>query len=221
MSLRLLALVVVSAVVVAALVLVAAPRAARARAAPIPGWLQSARLQLAHLPVRAAAPMTGYSREQFGPAWQDVDGNHCDTRDDILRRDLKQIVSKAGSRCVVARGTLHDPYTGKTIAFVRGVGTSTAVQIDHVVALGDAWRTGAAAWAPARRLGYANSRLVLLAVDGPANEAKGDDDASEWLPPQVTYRCRYVARQLSIKTHFRLWLTSSEHAAVAAVLAAC
>ena len=88
--------------------------------------------------------MTGYSRARFGPAWADTDGNHCDTRDDILKRDLRKVTFKTGSTCVIASGALHDPYTGKKIAFVRGVGTSTAVQIDHVVALADAWRTGAA-----------------------------------------------------------------------------
>jgi hypothetical protein len=95
---------------------------------------------------------------------------------------------------------LADPYTGKVIHFVRGVKTSTAVQIDHVVALGNAWRTGAAKWTDAKRLRYANDPVVLLAVDGPQNESKGDDDASEWLPPRKAYDCRYVAKQITIKT---------------------
>ena len=127
--------------------------------------------------------MTGYSRDKFGEPWADVDHNGCDTRNDILKRDLTKEVFKAGSSCIVQTGLLADPYTGKTIDFVRGVKTSSAVQIDHVVALGDAWRTGAAKWTAKKRLSYANDRVVLLAVDGPQNEAKGDDDASEWLPP--------------------------------------
>jgi hypothetical protein len=165
--------------------------------------------------------MSGYARAQFGPAWADVDGNHCDTRDDILRRDLKHPALKDGSACVVVSGTLRDPYTGKTITFQRGVETSAAVQIDHVVALGDAWRTGAATWTADRRLRYANDRIVLLAVDGPTNGAKSDADAAGWLPPRTAYQCRYVVRQLSIKTKYRLWLTREEHDAIAAVLTHC
>jgi hypothetical protein len=164
--------------------------------------------------------MTGYSRAKFGPAWEDVDENGCDTRDDILKRDLKLVVFKSGD-CVVATGTLHDPYTGTTIHFVRGVGTSTAVQIDHVVALAAAWRTGAANWTGARREAYANDPSVLLAVDGPQNEAKGDDDASQWLPPKKSFDCRYVARQIAIKIKYDLWLTKVEHDAMAAQLGGC
>jgi hypothetical protein len=186
-----------------------------------PRWLETALRQLPRLAVHRAGTMKDYSREQFGPAWKDVDGNHCDTRDDILGRDLRKVVLKPRSTCTVATGTLHDTYTGKTIHFVRGVKTSAAVQIDHVVALGDAWRTGAATWTPQRRLRYANDRLVLLAVDGPANEAKGDGDAAEWLPPRAAYRCRYVARQVSIKTRYRLWLTRAEQKAITKLLDDC
>ena len=93
---------------------------------------------------RAGRPKTGYDREQFGPAWSDVDRNGCDTRNDILKRDLAGETFKPGTHdCVVLTGTLDDPYTGKTIAFSRGQGTSEAVQIDHVVALSDAWQKGA------------------------------------------------------------------------------
>lgn len=148
--------------------------------------------------------MTAYSRAQFGTEWKDVDQNGCDTRNDILARDLKQIVLKAGDDCVVATGMLHDPYTATTITFVRGAGTSSKVQIDHLVALAAAWRTGAAQWTASRRVTYANDRSVLLAVDGPRNGSKGDRDASEWLPPNVLYHCRYVAKQIAIKTKYRL-----------------
>ena len=99
--------------------------------------------------------------------------------------------------------------------------TSTAVQIDHVVALGDAWRTGAAKWTAAKRLRYANDPVVLLAVDGPQNEAKGDDDASEWLPPRKAYDCTYVAKQITIKTRYALWVTATERSAMAATLKTC
>jgi hypothetical protein len=178
-----------------------------------------ARAELARVAVHPAASMSGYSRDQFGPAWEDVDGNGCDTRNDILRRDLTKIAFEPESACTVASGVLHDPYTGRTIGFRRGVGTSSAVQIDHVVALADAWRTGAAGWTPTKRLRYANDPLVLLAVDGPTNEAKGDDDASDWLPPARGYDCTYAKKQIAIKRAYDLWMTSTEKQALVRVLA--
>lgn len=206
------------AALAAALCLPAAGAAAATRA---PGWLKLARTELPQLRVESPAPMTGYSRAKFGPAWSDVDDNGCDTRDDVLKRDLRSIAFKTGSTCVVQTGTLHDPYVGTVIHFVRGVGTSTTVQIDHVVALGDAWQTGAATWTAARRLDYANDPSVLLAVDGPANEAKGDADAAHWLPARKSFDCRYVARQIAIKTKYDLWLTGPEHDAMSTLLAGC
>ena len=166
----------------------------------------------------AGRPDDGLLAPQVGPAWQDVDRNHCDTRDDILRRDLVPFTLKPGSKCVVVSGDLHDPYTGKIIHFVRGA-ASTVVQIDHVVALAAAWRTGAAEWRPHRRLVYANDPAVLLAVNGPANEAKSDSDASEWVAPQ--YSCRYVAQQVAIKKKYTLWITTAEHDRMAQILAGC
>ena len=165
--------------------------------------------------------MTGYSREKFGTPWKDVDQNGCDTRNDILARDLKLVVLKAGSDCIVARGTLHDRYTTTTIRFVRGVRTSSKVQIDHLVALAAAWRTGAAQWGPTRRLTYANDRVVLLAVDGPSNGSKSDSDAANWLPPTVSYRCRYVAKQIAIKTKYTLWVTQPERTEMRHLLDGC
>jgi hypothetical protein len=183
-----------------------------------PRFVRTAINRLAKLVVKPAAPMTGYSRAKFGPAWQDVDRNHCDTRDDILRRDLKPFTLKPGSKCVVVSGDLNDPYTGKIIHFVRGA-ASTAVQIDHVVALAAAWRTGAADWRPHRRLYYANDPAVLLAVDGPANEQKSDNDASGWVAPQ--YTCRYVAQQIAIKRKYTLWVTATERDRMSQYLAGC
>jgi hypothetical protein len=181
----------------------------------------AARRDLTKLREEPEASEVGYSRARFGPAWADTDHNGCDTRDDILRRDLVGIVLAAGSSCVVASGTLHDPYTGKTIAFVRGLATSTRVQIDHVVPLEDAWVTGADRWTAAKREQYANDPLELLAVDGPTNEAKGDKDASEWLPPNEAFDCAYVDRQVSVKTTYGLWVTRAEETAMADSLAHC
>jgi hypothetical protein len=116
---------------------------------------------------------------------------------------------------------LKDPYTGRTIRFVRGVGTSAKVQIDHVVALADAWRTGASRWTPRLRLRYANDPLVLLAVDGPANEQKGDSDASEWLPTNRAYDCPYAIQQVQIKAKYHLWVTAPEQSALGRTLRSC
>ncbi|MCC3273340.1 DUF1524 domain-containing protein [Arthrobacter zhangbolii] len=178
--------------------------------------------QLAGIPIKGRAPKTGYDREQFGPAWADTDRNGCDTRNDILARDLVDVVYKDGTKeCVVASGTFLDPYTGATIGFVRGNTTSTAVQIDHVVALSDAWQKGAQQLSAEERRLFANDPLNLMAADGPANGAKSDGDAATWLPANKAFRCEYVARQTAVKAEYRLWMTQAEHDAIATVLAGC
>jgi hypothetical protein len=190
---------------------------------PPPMSSADAQKMLGALPIKASAPMTGYSRDQFGQAWtddNDAPGGHnkCDTRDDILRRDLTDIQPVTG--CQVQSGTLHDVYTGKTIAFVRGP-KSTVVQIDHMVPLGDAWQSGAQQLSPDKRRDLANDPRNLQAVDGPTNEAKGDGDAASWLPPQAGYRCTYVERQIQVKSIYGLWVTQAEHDAMVAVLHGC
>lgn len=187
----------------------------------------SALATLATLPIKGRAPKTGYDRELFGPAWSDdvdVDGGHngCDTRNDILRRDLVDITYKTATRdCVVLFGTLHDAYTGTTIDFRRGQDTSADVQIDHVVALSDAWQKGAQQLDEQTRANFANDPRNLQAVDGAANQQKGDGDAATWLPPNRSYRCTYVARQIEVKALYRLWVTQAEHDAMVRVLAGC
>lgn len=174
------------------------------------------------LVVKGRAPMTGYTRAEFGPAWTDVNRNGCDTRNDILRRDLAPVTVRAGTNgCLVVAGTLTDPYTGAAIIFTRGVGTSTAVQIDHVVALGDAWQKGAQAWTTQKRTAFANDPLNLLAVKGSVNESKGDGDTATWLPPNKAVRCSYVARQVSVKAKYALWATAAERTAMQRVLTGC
>jgi hypothetical protein len=178
--------------------------------------------ELSRLRVAGRGPMTGYSRAQFGPAWEDTDRNGCDTRNDILRRDLEDLRLKPGTHgCVLLGGTLHDPYSGRSILFQRGQGTSELVQIDHVVALGDAWQSGAAHWPSAKRLAFANDPLDLLAVDGALNQQKGDANAASWLPPDTSFRCAYVARQVSVKAAYQLSVTAAEKAAMQRVLAGC
>jgi hypothetical protein len=177
---------------------------------------------LATLVVKGRAPKTGYERALFGQAWADVDRNGCDTRNDILRRDLTAYTLKAGTNgCLVLKGTLRDPYTAVSIAFVRGPGTSTQVQIDHVVALSDAWQKGAQRWSGAQRTAFANDPLNLLAVDGPTNERKSDGDAATWLPPRKAFRCAYVARQVAVKHKYGVWVTPAERDAMVRVLQTC
>ncbi|KHL12867.1 UNVERIFIED_CONTAM: deoxyribonuclease [Mumia flava] len=177
---------------------------------------------LATLPVKGRAPKTGYDRDQFGQAWADVDRNGCDTRNDILRRDLTELVVESGTHgCVVLTGRLDGPYTGESIDFVRGAATSSAVQIDHVVALSDAWQKGGQQLRLGARTALANDPLNLLAVDGPTNASKGDGDAATWLPPSKHFRCAYVARQVAVKARYDLWVTRAEHDAIERVLTAC
>jgi hypothetical protein len=170
------------------------------------------------LAVKGRAPKTGYSRDQFGQAWFDTDRNGCDTRNDILRRDL---VSRAMQNdCKVMAGTLApDPYTGTSIRFIYG--GASEVDIDHVVALSDAWQKGGATWAAGRRLALANDPLNLLAVGSSANRSKGDGDAATWLPPNKSYRCAYVARQVAVKGKYGIWVTAAERDAMTRVLATC
>ena len=150
---------------------------------------QTALAILGTLQVKGRAPKTGYSRDAFGEAWTDTDHNGCDTRNDVLNRDLTALSWTDTVKCTVMAGALADPYSGKPIAFTRGETTSTAVQIDHVVALSDAWQTGAQYWDVTKRSDFANDSLELLAVDGPLNEQKSDGDAATWLPPNTAYRC--------------------------------
>jgi hypothetical protein len=177
---------------------------------------------LSSLPVKGRAAKTGYSREQFGQTWADVDRNGCDTRNDMLKRDLKEIVSKVKTRnCVVLSGILLDRYSGETINFVRGNVTSMEVQIDHVVALSNAWQTGAFKLTLMQRTAFANDPLNLFAVKGRLNSQKGDGDAATWLPPLKSFRCSYVAQQIAVKAKYSLWVTAPEKEAMTRILAAC
>jgi hypothetical protein len=169
------------------------------------------------LTIKGRAPKTNYSREQFGASWALTNG--CDTRNIILNRDLKSTV--VDEKCNVTSGVLNDPYTGKTIQFSRGSNTSSDVQIDHVVALSDAWQKGAQQLTSEERKIFANDPLELLAVDGSANLQKNDGDAATWLPSNKSFRCLYVARQIAIKQKYNLWVTQAEHDAISNILDKC
>lgn len=174
------------------------------------------------LPVKGRAPKTGYSRDQFGQTWADVNRNGCDTRNDILKRDLISITYKPKTRdCVVLTGVLVDRYSGETINFVRGNFTSMDVQIDHVVALSNAWQTGAFKLTKIERTALANDPLNLFAVKGRLNSQKSDGDAATWLPPLKSYRCAYVSQQIAVKAKYSLWVTAPEKNAMVGILAKC
>ncbi|WP_066292063.1 HNH endonuclease family protein [Arthrobacter sp. B6] len=180
-----------------------------------------ARAALDGLPVKGRAPSGTYEREAFGQAWLDVDRNGCDTRNDILRRDLTGVTFTEGSKCRVAAGSFHEPYTGQWVDFRRGQESSKAVQIDHVVALGDAWQKGAQQLTPRQRQSLANDPVNLIAADGPANQQKSAGDAATWLPRNKAFRCHYVARQISVKAAYGLWVTEPEKDAMKRVLDSC
>jgi hypothetical protein len=174
---------------------------------------------LDELRIAGRGPKTGYSRERFGPAWYDVDRNGCDTRNDILTRDLRERTYRSATSCAVVSGLLDDPFTARTIAFKRD-GTSE-VDIDHVVSLSNAWVTGASRLTYSQRVAFANDPLNLLAVDAAANRQKSDGDAATWLPPNRSFRCAFVARQIGAKAKFGLYVTPAERDAMVRVLSTC
>lgn len=181
---------------------------------PSAGTAEAAALELT---VKGRAPKTGYSRDQFGDGWVDVDRNGCDTRNDMLGLRLSATVMSG--TCRVLEGRLEDPFTGATLRFVRG--GDSEVDIDHLVALSDAWQKGAASWEFAQRVAFANDPLNLEPVDAGQNRAKGDGDAATWLPPNRDFRCAYVARQVAVKAKYGVWVTQAELDAMLRVLGTC
>ena len=194
-----------------------------AHAAPVKAVVEVAAVEaLATLAVKGRAPKTGYARSEFGQTWADVDRNGCDTRNDILKRDLTEVLFKEKTRnCVVLSGILIDRYSGETINFVRGNITSMEVQIDHVVAMSNSWQTGAFKLTLAQRTALANDPMNLFAVKGRLNSQKGDGDAATWLPPLKKFRCAYVAQQVAVKAKYSLWVTAPEKEAMVRILTAC
>lgn len=174
------------------------------------------------LPV-SDAYVGGYDRDAFRQAWADTDHNGCDTRNDVLRRDLDDVVTKPGTHeCVVLSGTLHDPYTGHTVAIQRGETSSLAVQIDHLVPLAYAYRHGAAGWTAEQRELFANDQAGnLVAVDGPANEAKSDSGPAEWMPPHTGDACSYATSFVAVATKWRLSIATADAHALDRTLTGC
>lgn len=169
------------------------------------------------LPIKGRAPKTGYKRAEFYDTWPTVDG--CNLRQRIIKREVGDSAKLDG--CDVIAGTFVEPYTGETREYKTKAEFSKNIQIDHIVALSDAWQKGAQQLTKEKRYELATDPLNLLAADGPANQQKSDGDAATWLPKNKAFRCQYVARQVSVKKKYTLWVTQAEHDAIARVLSAC
>lgn len=180
--------------------------------------------QLATQPRRTGD--TGYEREKFGESWADIDGNGCDPRDDVLYRDAVDGTADVGSYedCDhdVLAGTWNDPYTGKELRFtdLKDPEQANAIQVDHIVPLGEVWRSGGSEWTAKRRERYANTLANLVAADGPTNMSKSDDDPAAWKPDKP-YRCSYARHWIAIKAEWELAVDNPERKALKAMLARC
>ena len=173
--------------------------------------------ELESLAVKGRAPKTGYERSKFYGAWPIVDG--CNLRQKIIKREFGEKAVMNG--CDVVGGEYVEPYNGDLRKFNSKSEISKGIQIDHVVALSDAWQKGAQELSVERRYELATDPLNLIAADGPANMQKGDGDAATWLPKNKEFRCEYVERQIKIKKKYDLWVTEAEKNAMRQVLEKC
>jgi extracellular deoxyribonuclease len=173
---------------------------------------------LAKLEVKGRAPKTGYKRTEFYNGWPDIDG--CNLRQRILKRDFGE-TAVTDEKCNVVAGKFYEPYTGEVMEFHTRKEISKGVQIDHVVALSDAWQKGAQYKTSEVRYQIATDPLNLIAVQAAANQQKSDGDAATWLPRNKSFRCQYVARQISVKFKYGLWVTEAEKNAMSQILASC
>ncbi|MGW4567871.1 HNH endonuclease family protein [Streptomyces sp. NPDC004561] len=174
-----------------------------------------ARSLIQKVATKGRGPKTGYARDRFGYAWMDsapggipFSHNGCDSRNDLLKRDGEKVRFRAGSGCIVASMTLHDPYTGKSILWTKS--HATMVQIDHVMPLSYDWQMGASHWPEGKREDIANDPLNLIPVDGPTNGAKSDSGPATWLPPSKQIRCSYVVRFAQVSLKYDLPVTAAD-----------
>lgn len=174
---------------------------------------------LEQLEIKGRAPKTGYNREEFYKTWPKIEG--CSLRQRIIRREVGESAVLDSDQCTVLSGEFDEPYTGSHLVFHEKSEFSKGIQIDHVVALSDAWQKGAQNKTAEERYNIATDPLNLLAVDSSANQGKSDGDAATWLPPNKSFRCQYVARQVSVKAKYQLWVTQAEHDAIANILESC
>jgi len=224
-----LAVAVTLAIVVACQTVASAQRAASLAAhehAPAVAAGVDVLAGIAQIPLRVRG--ADYRREAFGDSWTDDNpaaGGHngCDTRNDILDRDLvdKSYVSIKRCPTAVATGLLHDPYTNADIAFTRGEQTGAAVQIDHIVPLALAWDLGARNWTDDLRLRFANDPANLLAVQGQANQDKGDREPATWMPPNTAFRCQYAIQFIAVLRGYALPIDAPSAAALRDAASTC
>jgi len=184
---------------------------------PVPNEEDSRAVLVAQTLVeRGRSASTNYSRDAFGSAWKDVDRNGCDTRNDILARDFSTVIFKAGTNeCKVVGGTWTDPYSNETYTFTE---PPSGAQIDHVVALKNAWEMGADMWTDEKRTEFANDPLNLVVTVASLNAQKSDSNAASWLPPFKPGRCEFIARVVAVKFKWQLFVTSAEKAAMLNIL---
>lgn len=174
---------------------------------------------LEQLEIKGRAPKTGYTRTEFYSGWPNIEG--CNLRQRILKRELGDSATLADDKCTVISGEFDEPYTGSHLIFSEKSAISKGLQIDHIVALSDAWQKGAQYMDKDTRYAIATDPLNLLAVDSSTNQGKSDGDAATWLPPNKAFRCQYVARQVSVKYKYHLWVTQAEHDTITHILDTC
>ena len=181
---------------------------------------------LAELRVTDRTQPDDYDRDAFGTAWSDTDGNGCNQRDDVLLRDALPGTAETAEQGAcdhdVLAGTWLDPYTGRTLTFddLKDPAQAQAIQIDHVVPLAEAWASGADGWTDEQRRTFANDLEVLLAVDGPTNASKGDDDPAAWRP-RKEFQCAYARQWIRAKHRYDLAADASEVRALQEMLGYC
>lgn len=171
------------------------------------------RVELDQLRVAPDGPSTGYLRAKF-PHWITISGA-CDTRETVLKRDGANVVTDAA--CSAVSGSWYSPYDGDTWY------AASDVDIDHIVPLANAWRTGASSWTTAKRRQFANDLTIpqLLAVTDNINQAKGDQSPATWKPPLTGYWCTYAKMWTHVKYRYTLTVTSTEKTALADMLNRC
>ncbi len=174
---------------------------------------------LEKLEIKGRAPKTGYTREEFYSSWPTIDG--CSLRQRIIKREMGETAVLGEDNCTVVSGEFDEPYTGAHLVFYQKSDFSSGIQIDHVVALSDAWQKGAQNLSKTERYNLATDPLNLLAVDAKTNQKKSDGDAASWLPANKKFRCQYVARQVSVKYKYHLWVSEAEHNIISDVLKNC
>jgi hypothetical protein len=158
-------------------------------------------------PQVAADQMEGYDRSLF-KHWIDSNKNGCNTRAEVLISEAI-VKPKIGKGCKLTGGKWFSAYDGKTVT------NASKLDVDHLVPLAEAWRSGAWAWTAAQRQAYANDlddSRALIAVTLSTNRSKSDKDVANWLPKKDV--CGYVANWIVIKLRYSLTYDDREAAAV-------